>query len=84
MEQAVIDRFEEPLAVLLVGEEERQVTVERRLLPGGLREGDWLQVTFEGEKLLEATVDTEGRASAEARIADKLERLRHGEQLNDQ
>lgn len=84
MEQAVIDRFEGGLAVLLVGEAERKVIVERKLLPTGVREGDWLQVILKGEKLLQATVDTEARASAEARIADKLERLRRGEQLNGQ
>lgn len=43
---AVIDRFEEDKAVLLVGESETKVVFPRRLLPRGLREGDYLQLNI--------------------------------------
>lgn len=78
-ENAVIDRFEGDLAVLLVGELERQVVVARSALPQGSREGHWLQVEFAGDKLVSAAIDEAGTARAKERIAQKLERLRRGE-----
>jgi len=45
--KAVIDRFEENKAVLLVGEDERQVVWPKKMLPDEVAEGDILQVHFE-------------------------------------
>lgn len=45
--KAVIDRFEDKYAVVLVGEEELKLEVPRELLPAAAEEGSWLQVTFE-------------------------------------
>ena len=80
--QAVVDRFEGDKAVILVGEEEEQLVVDRGKLPAGTKEGDWLKADVEDDVLLAAELDPDGTASARARIADKLERLRRGEQLN--
>lgn len=80
-ERAVIDRFEDGKAVLLVGEDEKQLVVERVSLPAGAREGHWLKVTIEDGRLLEATIDLPATEEARARIAEKLERLRRGEHL---
>lgn len=44
--QAVIDRFEENKAVLLLGDEEIKVIFPKRYLPDGLKEGDYLQMTL--------------------------------------
>jgi hypothetical protein len=79
-EKAVIDRFEKNVAVLLVreGPAERQVNVDRALLPEGVRAGQWLQVEFEGTAMRSALVDPEQTAHMKAEIAAKLERLRSG------
>ncbi|WP_040683361.1 DUF3006 domain-containing protein [Thermosinus carboxydivorans] len=44
--RAVIDRFEDEKAVLLVGDEEEQVLWPRCLLPAGAREGDILTMAL--------------------------------------
>jgi len=81
MIKAVIDRFEGNNAVLSVGEENRQVIVLKKSLPKGIREGVWLQVEIEGDQLLSAKIDEEETAKMKERIAEKLERLRRGNQL---
>ncbi len=79
--KAVIDRFENGHAVLLVGDEGRRLSVPRKALPRGAREGSWLKVDVEGDQLVSATIDHEETAAARQRIADKLDRLRRGEHL---
>jgi hypothetical protein len=49
MMRAVIDRFEDDIAVLLFGEKELVVAVPRELLPSGAVEGDILNVSFESD-----------------------------------
>lgn len=80
-EKAVIDRFEDGWAVLLVGENERRLEVPRKALPRGAREGHWLQVEMEGDRLLSADIDREETERARQRIREKLDRLRRGEHL---
>jgi len=80
-EKAVIDRFEDGWAVLLVGDEERKLDVPRKSLPRGAREGHWLQVEVEGDQLVSATIDEGATAKAKQRVREKLERLRRGEHL---
>ncbi len=41
---AVVDRFEDEKAVLLIGENERQVVFPTADLPEGLSEGDYLRM----------------------------------------
>ena len=79
--QAVIDRFEGDKAVILVGEEEEQLVVDRGKLPPGAKEGDWLKADVQDDVLIAAELDPEGTADAQARIADKLAALRRGDQL---
>ena len=73
--KAVIDRFEGNLAVLLV--DEKPVNVSRSILPEGVKEGDWLDVVFEGEHMLSAKVDADETERMKTRIAEKLARLRN-------
>jgi hypothetical protein len=80
--KAVIDRFEGNKAVLSVGDENRQMVVLRKSLPKGIREGVWLQVEIAGDQIVSAIIDEEETARMKERIAEKLERLRRGDQLN--
>ena len=80
----MVDRFEGDKAVLLVGEEERQLVVNRGLLPAGTKEGHWLKVELEDGVLLRDEIDQAETDSAKARIASKLEELRRGDYLKDE
>jgi hypothetical protein len=76
-EKAVIDRFEDgQRAVLLVGENGRECVVPIDALPEAARPGIWLQVQFEGEVLVRASLDMDETERVQARIEDKLARLR--------
>ena len=74
IKKAAIDRFEGKQAVLLVGE--KPLNVLRSALPVGVKEGDWLEVEFEGERLVHAKLDADETARMKKRIEEKLERLR--------
>jgi hypothetical protein len=76
IKKAVIDRFEGPMAVLLV--DEKPVNALRSALPAGVKEGTWLWVEFDQERLVRAKVDEEEAARMKARIDEKLARLRGG------
>jgi hypothetical protein len=76
-EKAVVDRIEDDqLAVLLVGERERELVVPAERLPAGATAGTWLRVRLEGDELLEASIDADETERAAERISDKLARLR--------
>ncbi len=48
--RAVIDRIEEGLAVLLVGEDEVQLDLSLDYLPSGVEEGSVLRIGFEEDR----------------------------------
>ena len=75
MERAVVDRIEEGMAVLLVGEDERELVVPLRDLPKGTEAGVWLRVLIEGGSLKQAQVDSETTRQRRARIQEKMDRL---------
>ncbi|MBP2632731.1 MAG: hypothetical protein H6Q70_3359 [Firmicutes bacterium] len=64
--QAVIDRFEENKAVLLVGEDEIPVVFPKKYLPAQVGEGDYLKFEISYDE--EATK----QADAEAKALQKL------------
>lgn len=76
--KAVIDRFEGDQAVLLVNE--KPMGFRRKSLPAGLKEGDWLLIEVEGERLVSAEYDEAETKKTKDRIAEKLARLRRNEQ----
>jgi hypothetical protein len=82
MEQAVIDRFEGDLAVLLVGDEQQPLDVPQSALPQGADPGQWLQIVVENGRLVRAELDPKATEAAHQRLQDKLERLRRGEHLH--
>jgi hypothetical protein len=81
MMKAVIDRFEGKYAVLLLGDGERQINVERDQLPEKAMEGSWLQVEMEGDAVAGVVLDDAETRDARKRISEKLERLRRGDHL---
>lgn len=77
MKSAVIDRIVDGIhAVLLVGTKETERIVPRTLLPGETKEGTWLRVQFEGDRLISAVIDTEATKEATHRITSKMDLLR--------
>lgn len=65
--KAVVDRFENGYAVVLLGEEEIALTVARELLPQEAGEGSWLKVRFE--------LDWEETKRQEEKVRGLLKRL---------
>lgn len=65
--KAVIDRFENSRAVLLVGEEETAVNWPKEFLPAKVKEGDYLQLTI--------SFDAEATAAARAEAEELLKSL---------
>jgi hypothetical protein len=65
--RAVVDRIEDQMAVVLVGDESQKVTLQIESLPAGVREGDVLTLKFEIDTA--ATLDAKKRVQA---IVDKL------------
>ena len=61
MISAVIDRFEEDKAVLLIGEEEKKVVFPAAVLPEGLDEGDYvrIEITYDEETTRAAREEAE-------------------------
>ncbi len=77
-EVAVLDRIVDgEHAVLIVGDPpEREVVVPADELPAEVRDGGWLRVELEGDRLHSATVDETATEEARERIREKLEALR--------
>ncbi len=76
-EKAVVDRIEEGLFVLLVGEDEQEFIVPLERLPEGAKSGSWLRVEVEGSELTVPGIDQDEEEEAvKQRIEDKLARLR--------
>lgn len=65
---AVVDRFEEDNAVLLVGEDERQAIFPAASLPEGLSEGDYIR--------MEISYDVKATKAAMEEAARLLDELR--------
>lgn len=85
--KAVIDRFEGKWAVLLLGDDEKSVSVPRKALPKRAQAGQWLNVQLagqQGEEVVSAQVDPEETARMRKRIADKLALLRSGAYLKEE
>jgi hypothetical protein len=81
--KAVIDRFEGPYAILLVGDDQYKLEVLKKSLPKGIKEGTWLKLEIEGTQVLGAIIDAEETEKARQRIAEKLAALRRGDHLKE-
>jgi hypothetical protein len=76
MKQAVVDRVEGHIAVLLVDHLPLNVPLDE--LPRGTKEGSYLQVEIRDGEIVSAMLDEQATNAARARIEAKLERLRQG------
>lgn len=74
-EKAAVDRIEEGLAVLLVGEQEQEVVVPLVGLPAGVQAGDWLQVELQEGIVLRARQDPQETERRRQRMKAKLRDL---------
>lgn len=75
---AVVDRIVDgERAVLIVGDPpEREVDISAADLPPGAREGHWLCVEMDGDRVVSASVDEDATARAKDRVRAKMEALR--------
>ena len=77
MEKAVIDRIVDgKIAVILVGEDERQHHYPADKLPEGANEGTWLRVQVEGDEMVSVEVDQEETDTVHRRLQEKMDKLR--------
>jgi hypothetical protein len=76
IESAVVDRIVDDVAVLLVGEDESEVTVPRTSLPKDVDEGSWLLIRRSGVGLTVVGMDPAGEERQRERMARRMERLR--------
>jgi hypothetical protein len=69
--KAVVDRIEEGIAVVLLGDKEVKLEVALAGLPSGTKEGTWLKVGFE--------LDPEGEMNQRSKIGRLIEKLKNKE-----
>ncbi|MDQ0299617.1 hypothetical protein J2S78_002037 [Salibacterium salarium] len=73
MKKYTVDRFEGELAVLLLSDDETiQKDVPRDQLPGGLKEGDVLEIQFKEDNKVEKAVVKEIETESKKEIAKLL------------
>ncbi len=75
MEKAVLDRIEEGQAVLLVGDDERELLVLRSALPAEAKPGTWLYVDVVDGALRDVRIDHANTSARKASIDNKMRRL---------
>lgn len=73
---AVIDRVVDGVAVLLVGDDEREVHLGADDLPDGAGEGTWLQVRTDGDEVVVMGLAPDAETGQATRIQRTVERLR--------
>ena len=77
-EVAVVDRIVDGVtAVLIVGDPpERELAIARDALPAQVREGHWLAIELEGDRLVSAEIDEQATENARKGVRAKLDELR--------
>lgn len=86
--RAVLERWEEGseetlYAVLLVGDDEKEVIMPAHRLPSGTQEGTWLALEMEGERVVSLALDPGTTAARRATVQAKRSMLkRRGRKLS--
>ncbi len=76
IEKAAVDRIIVGKAVLLVGDDQREVVVPLEDLPDGTEEGTWLLVQIENSEIIDAQLDDQQTSKMKDQIRIKMELLR--------
>ena len=77
MEKAVVDRIVDgKIAVILVGDDQREHHHPADELPEGAREGTWLRVQVESGSVVAMEVDQEETGATIRRLQEKMNKLR--------
>lgn len=80
MQTGVIDRIVAGQhAVLLIGEDEKEVVVPTLLLPLGAKEGDWVKVEWQDGQIVRVEADQEETAERKKKLEAKLALLKKGQ-----
>ncbi len=79
-QQAVLDRIEGSVAVLLVGEKQTPLNLPASRLPAGTREGDWLRLTLSSGQVVAIQPDPEETNRRRQRVQARLDLLRKRQQ----
>lgn len=76
--KAVVEKISEETITLLMGEEEREMIIERNpdLFPKELKAGEWLELEMEEGAILSVRVDRTETDQVKKRIQEKMELLR--------
>jgi len=76
--KAVVEKISEETITLLIGEEEREMIIERNpdLFPKDLKAGEWLELELEEDAILSVRVDKTETDQVKKRIQEKMELLR--------
>lgn len=74
-QQAVLDRIEGSVAVLLAGEKQTPLHLPASSLPVGAKEGDWLKLMLVNGQVAAIRPDPEETARRRQRIQAKLDLL---------
>jgi hypothetical protein len=81
--KAVINRFEEDWAVVMLDGQPEPIHLHRNDLPRAARAGDHLQIELNNGRVTSVYVDEAANQEVLARIQAKIERLRRGDHLKD-
>jgi hypothetical protein len=81
MRKAVLDRFEEQMAVFILEDTGEIISFPRHELSSEIAEGDYVFLSIEANVIQEISYDEESTLEAKKRILEKLERLRRGDHL---
>jgi hypothetical protein len=75
IESAVVDRIVDDVAVLLVGEDETEVSVPLTTLPSDIHEGSWLLVRRSDGEVTVVGIDPASEERQRERVTRRMERL---------
>jgi len=76
MERYTLDRIEDGVAVLLLRSDETiQKNIQASLLPGGVKEGDILEIKFDGDKIQKASILKSETEDAKKKAQDLLQKI---------